>query len=56
MRVLVTGNPGLIGSAVEGKLRATGHSVAGFDLNDGQDNIPGIHHPRSFPRWCNTGP
>lgn len=38
MRVLVTGNKGLIGPYVEAALSAVGHSIVGFDLVAG-DNI-----------------
>ncbi len=37
MKILLTGNCGLIGQAVEKRLVAEGHQVVGFDLQAGQD-------------------
>lgn len=37
MRILLTGNNGLIGKVLEGKLRDLGHKIVGFDLTNGQD-------------------
>ena len=37
MRVLVTGNRGLVGQYVEPELVAAGHAVVGFDVKDGDD-------------------
>ena len=37
MKILVTGNAGMIGQVVEKVLRDAGHEVIGFDIKNGQD-------------------
>lgn len=37
MRVLLTGNRGMIGSVIAAELQVTGHEVAGYDRRDGLD-------------------
>lgn len=37
MRVLVTGDRGVLGTVIRAELRAAGHEVTGFDLADGYD-------------------
>ncbi len=53
MRILVTGNSGLVGRAVEKQLTAEGDEVVGFDLANGQDirDAPAI---REAGRGCDA--
>jgi nucleoside-diphosphate-sugar epimerase len=51
MRVLVTGNHGLIGACLEANLRAEGHDVIGFDLAAGND-IRDIEQVRAAAQGC----
>jgi nucleoside-diphosphate-sugar epimerase len=37
MKILITGNAGMIGMAVEQVLRDAGHEIVGFDVKNGQD-------------------
>lgn len=37
MKILLTGNKGIIGQALEKQLRANGHKIVGFDLANGHD-------------------
>jgi UDP-glucose 4-epimerase len=53
MRVLVTGNEGMVGTEVQTVLAANGHAVAGYDLRHGQ-NILDMNTLTTAASGCNA--
>jgi nucleoside-diphosphate-sugar epimerase len=51
MRVLVTGNRGLIGACLHGALQAEGHEVTGFDIAAGED-VRDLDQLRAAAQGC----
>lgn len=53
MKILVTGNAGMIGVAVETVLREAAHEIIGFDLKNGQ-NILNQQQVRDYVQGCDA--
>lgn len=53
MKILVTGNSGMIGVAVEKVLRDDGYEIVGFDIKNGQD-ILDQQQVRDYIQGCNA--
>jgi nucleoside-diphosphate-sugar epimerase len=53
MKILVTGNTGMIGVAVEKRLREAGYETIGFDIQNGQD-ILNPQHIRDSIQGCDA--
>ena len=53
MKILITGNAGMIGVAVEKILRNDGHEIIGFDIKNGQD-ILNQQQIRDYIQGCDA--